>query len=693
MLMDYPTEVLFNTKNKVYLHGLAGTGKTTLACQRLRFLLEETNDEGVLVLVPQRALAEPYRALLSTTKTASNQNIDILTMNGLVRRMVSLFWPLVSNTAGFREPYKPAKFLTLETSQYFMGRLLDPYLAKGYFSTVRLTRNRLLAQLIDNLNKSAIVGFPYTDIGERLISSWVGEEAQKRVYADAQEMVNAFRAFCLQNNLVDFSLQVELFKDQIWPTSLAQNYLKKVYPHLIYDNAEEDPPYVHDIIEQWLPDAKSALIVRDDMAGYHSFLGADPISALRFKSLIDTKIHMQESYEKNPLRQDILKPFMDITKPVPLNIHEINQFISQPDARIRFYPELLKHVAQDIHAKVVAGIAPEEIVVLSPFISDSTVFTLDHELAKLGIKLRSLRPSTALNDDPVIKTLLTFAVLDHPEWELLSDPYHLGTVLNYAIDDFDLVRSYLIAKKKDSIGFVANLESLALSAEVEARFSPTQKQTWQRVIDWLTANQSLYPLDVFFSRIFGELLSQPGFAFHRQMNAGKVTARLIDSYKKFRASFGVFDDAEEGELGKEFVKSVQSGLLAATFVDKQAEDKSGSVLITPVTSFLALHKSVDFQFWLNLGGPGWYERLEQPLTHPVVLSRHWKKDQKWTADDDLKLSKENLLKTVYGLFNRCRKGIYLGISDYNEGGTEEKGMLMMYLQALYRRARRDQDGS
>lgn len=691
MTMKNPTEILFNSKNKVYLHGLAGTGKTTLACQRLRFLLEETDgDEGILVLVPQRALAEPYRTVVSNTDRPTRQNVDILTMNGLVRRMVSLFWPLISDTTGFREPYKPAKFLTLETSQYFMGRLLDPYLAKGYFSTVRLTRNRLLAQLIDNLNKSAIVGFPYTEIGDRLVSSWVGDEAQKRVYTDAQEMVNAFRAFCLQNNLVDFSLQVELFKEQIWPDALAQNYLKKVYPHILHDNVEEDPPYVHDIIEQWLLGVKSALIVRDDLAGYHSFLGADPTSSLRFKTLIETKIHLQESYEPNTLRQEILTPFMDITKPVPLSIPEINQFVSQPGARIRFFPELLKQVAQDIHTKVDAGIAPEEIVVLSPFVSDSTVFTLAHELAKYGIKVRSFRPSTALNDDPVIKTLLTFAILNHSEWAIPTDPYILGSVLNYAIEDFDLVRSYLLAKTKDSVAFFATLETLKASPEVETRMNPIQKQFWQSVIDWLTENQSLYPLDVFFSRLFGELLSQPGFAFHRQMEAGQVTARLIESYKKFRASFGTFEEAEEKELGKEFVKSVQSGLLAATFLSED-EDGSSSVLITPVTSFLAMHKTVDLQYWLNLGSPGWYERLEQPLTHPVVLSRNWKKGQKWTADDDLRLSQETLAKTVYGLFNRCRKGLYLGISDYNEGGTEEKGLLMMHLQALYRRARREED--
>ncbi len=62
-------------------------------------------------------------------------------------------------------------------------------------------------------------------------------------------------------------------------------------------------------------------------------------------------------------------------------------------------------------------------------------------------------------------------------------------------------------------------------------------------------------------------------------------------------------------MAKEFVKSVQSGLLAATFVPDEQDDDDNSVLITPVMSFLGLNKIVDYQYWLNVGSSGWYERL------------------------------------------------------------------------------------
>jgi len=41
-------------------------------------------------------------------------------------------------------------------------------------------------------------------------------------------------------------------------------------------------------------------------------------------------------------------------------------------------------------------------------------------------------------------------------------------------------------------------------------------------------------LDHFFGRLFGELLSQSGFGFHQDPNAGAVAANLIESVNKFR---------------------------------------------------------------------------------------------------------------------------------------------------------------
>ena len=97
-----------------------------------------------------------------------------------------------------------------------MAHLVRPLLEQGYFDSVIIDRNRLYSQIIDNLNKAAVVGFPYTEIGERLTAAWVGSPARARLPGCAG-LRHAFRQYCLEHNLLDFSLQVEVFRQHLWP--------------------------------------------------------------------------------------------------------------------------------------------------------------------------------------------------------------------------------------------------------------------------------------------------------------------------------------------------------------------------------------------------------------------------------------------------------------------------------------------
>ena len=100
------------------------------------------------------------------------------------------------------------------------------------------------------------------------------------------------------------------------------------------------------------------------------------------------------------------------------------------------------------------------------------------------------------------------------------------------------------------------------------------------------------------------------------------------------------------------------------------------------------NEAVDYQFWLSIGSKAWYERLEQPLTHPVVLSRHWQEGKQWSADDEASYNQANLQRILSGLLLRCREKIYIFTSDYNETGVEERGQLLTVFQTLYRKVLR-----
>jgi len=309
---------------RVWLSGPAGAGKTTTAVRRLGALLTQgVAADQILVLVPQRTLGLPYYGAIRHPQAADGGVVDVLTPGGLAKRMVALFWPLAAEAAGFQNPDRPPTFLTLETAQYFMARIVRPLMQEEhYFDSVTLERNRIYGQVLDNLNKASVAGFSHTEVGQRLAAAWIGEESQLNVYRDVQECVNRFRAYCLAHNLLDFSLQLEVFSNQLWPHPNCREHLLQRYHHLMVDNAEEFTPQDHDLLCEWLPKVDSAFVLHDDDAGYRLFLGADPRQAQTLKQACERQETLSASFVASPGIEALEKQLCHVLeRPSPASAH------------------------------------------------------------------------------------------------------------------------------------------------------------------------------------------------------------------------------------------------------------------------------------------------------------------------------------------------------------------------------------
>ncbi len=675
---------------KIFLRGPAGCGKTTAGAARLEFLLsQELPLDSILVLTPQRTLQEPYARLLHSPEMRAGGEATLATVGGLARRMIDLFWPLAAEAAGFARPDLPPVFLTLETAQYFMAQIVRPLLEEGYFDSLTISRTRLYAQILDNLSKSAGVGFPHTEIGERLDAAWMGDPSRRRIYADAQECASRFRAYCLEHNLLDFSLQLEIFWEILWRHDLVRGYLTNRYRHLIYDNAEEDLPRAHDLIEDWLPSFDSALILFDEGSGYRRFLGADPISAERLAALCEEEADFRESFVMTPSVAALSESLMKAAVLEPLDSEPEEKIQLAKDALVfsdfQFFPQTLDWVAEEIASLLEEGIPASEIAVLSPYLSDALRFSLMERLEARGIPARSHRPSRSLRDEPAAQTLLTWAAIAHPQWGVFPDTLDVAHAWMKTLEGMDLVRARLLAeivyRRKD-----ASLSSFdQIRVEMQERITYTQGERYTRFREWILAYRESEPkpLDHFLRALFGEVLSQPGFAFHRDLDSARVAASLVESTAKFRrvmeSAWGALDvDA----LGREYLAMLQEGVLAAQYLVGWQEQTEDAVLIAPAYTFLLMNRPVSVQFWLNPGSEGWSERLFQPLTHPYVLSRQWETGRLWMDADEVRVSQETLAALVSGLLRRCRSRLYLGISALGESGFEQRGALLKAFQRV-----------
>lgn len=688
--------------SRLYLEGRAGSGKTTAAVERMVHLMTTgVPGSAILVLLPQRTLAGPYFQAIQHPGLVASGVPAVVTVGGLAQRMVDLFWPLVSAPAGFEHPERPPVFLTLETAQYYMAHVVRPLLDQGDFSSVTLERNRLYSQILDDLNKAAVVGFPHSQIGQRLKEAWSGEAGQLNVYDDVQKSAALFRQYCLAHNLLDFSLQLEIFRDLLWPDERCRSYLLRSYRHLIFDNIEEDTPVAHDLVRQWLPELDSALLVYDWQAGYRRFLGADPHSANLLRAECNQQVELSISFVNSaPLVQLGAGLYQIINaqrssegrisegagKPTKDQLSLANQALTISFSRL--YPEMLDWVAGQIHGLVYdQSVSPGEIVVLAPYLSDALRFALASRLDELQVPVRSYRPSRSLREEPAARCLLTLARLAHPEWRLAPAKYDVAYALMQAIDGIDLVRAQLLAevvyRVKDGMPVLSTFEEIR--AEMRERITYVFGERYETLRAWLYYER-IPPdeFDHFLSRLFGEVLSQAGFGFHTDLTAGRVTANLIESVQKFRWVAGQILEDEGIPLGKEFLQMVDEGVIAAQYVQSWLAKTEEAVLLAPAYTFLLGNRPVEIQFWLDAGSRGWSERLEQPLTQPYVLSRNWPRGRIWGDYDEVAVGQEQLSALVTGLVSRCRRQVYLGLSKLGEGGYEDRGPLLQAVQRLKR---------
>ncbi len=703
-------------KDGLYVEGPVGTGKTTRAAEHLQSLLGQgVPAREILVFLPQRALAEPYREVASEHVGG---RIDILTISGLARRMIQRFWPLVAEDAGFDES-QPPTFLTLETAQYFMSRVTDPLREEGAFAGLSIAESRLYSQLIDNINKAALVGFPPSEISGRLEGAWIGGEGRESVFRDAQRAADRYLQMCRENNLLGFGLQLQVFRKHLWPNDMCRNYLRGSYRHLIVDNVEESVPITHDILLGWIPEMESALVIYDEGGGYRKFLGADPDSARRLKGCCEHHIRLEDEEEEEKesgsasngkarisgLGEQVSRALQPHRGNLgsPEEIRELREQIGVIQEET--YPEMLEAVGRGVKSLIEGGSEPEDIVVLAPFLSDTLRRELSNLLTRLEVPFSLRRPSRPLSKEPAVKALLALSAMAHPAWRVQLGTQDLAQALSFSIRDMDPIRAHLLARavyETDEEGRPRLRPFSAVASETQDRVTYRLGEQYDQIHGWIKGyiGEDNQPLDHFLNRIFGEVLSQEGFGFHDNMSAAARADRLVESARKFRQVIEKADLEGQGPtqgpahgptqdpIGRLYLQTVRKGVAAAQYVQDWSEGTDEGVLLTPAHTFLVQNRRAVHQFWLDVGSTGWHSRIKQPLTHPHVLSRSWKEGKEWTDADETAAGLDMLSRITDGLTRRCSGQVHLAISSRGRNGQREQGYLLKAFQQLFGRARR-----
>jgi hypothetical protein len=659
------------------LVGPAGAGKTTALIQRVAYLLDQgVPGYSILVLVPDRQVQNRFRELLDQAIEGPHSRVEVFTYFSLARRMVNLFWPLVARDAGFEHPERAPRFINFELAQYLMQAVTEPLLDAGYFEGLAIRPAHLITQLLDNLNRAAINGYPYTEIAERLKGGWPGDVDHLLYFDQAQACAAAFRQVCLNRGVLDAPLTAEVFHQRLIRQPQFWRYFTERYRHLIVDNIEEMVPTAHELVRKLIPVTDSALVAFDEGGGYRYLLGADVEGARELVHEQDRRMSVDSSFTSSPPMLAFgrtVAGFLDLTsgRP-PVRDAELPplQIIGRP-----YRSQMMEEVAREIARLVQQGVAPDEIAVIAPYVDGVLRFTLREALAAEDIPMRVVRRYQLLRDEPIVRAMLTLAAVAHPEWEVRPAPFDVTEALHLLIDDLDFVRARLLVQQlyDADAGELRPLTEVDLDTVERIEAPPLGRyadiQLWLADYRHREAHE---PLDHFLRRLFEMLMRGPVRPTQLPPGATEVAAKLVASARHFRQqapALGV-----EEPLGRHYWEMVQQGVVSAQYLieEQPVGGEPRAMLLAPIHSYLLSGHHARYQFWVDAGSIDWWRPPHQVLSNPFVLANRWPAGATWSEAEDYAMRNDILARIVRGLCERCRDGVFICASDMESSGSPQE---------------------
>jgi hypothetical protein len=669
----------------LFVHGFAGTGKTTALQRRLLSLLAAgSSSYTILTILPQPDADQGFRDVLAQGGLGPYSDLHLVTFTGLARELVALFWPLIAGPAGFAAPHLPPTFLSYELAQVQMQRVIQPLRTDGAFEGLRLRPQQLLSQLLDNLNRAALNQLSLAEMEERLVSTWSGGPDRILYFHQAADAARRFRQRCLESNSLDVSLIIDVFQHYLIEHPVFRDYFTQRYRHLLVDNVEEMPPAGVSFLRYLLPGRESAVLAYDDLGGYRRFLAADPDGAWTLREACDEVLHLKENLVAAPamaalgdvVHQRMTGGYTGIEPEAARAVHRV----IQP----RYRREMIKQVVREIDQLGSATVA-----IVLPYLDQAASYAVSHELEAAGLPHRILRRRGSPRDEPLVRAWLTLAILAYPHWELLPTEFDVAEGLMLAVSRLDWPRAMLAARSLyDRDGPALRLTE-SLNATQAARLGSSTVADLTFLTSWLDSWSSTRPLDHFFRELFDDLWSKVRQAEDRNRFAEReaaVCSWLAGKARRFREAAPAMGLVGSTEQAKAFVASIFEGLVTGDPLPERrlagAASEDAPILIGTIYAYLLGGPAVDYQVWLDGASMGWWDIPRQPLSNAFALNPGWPPARLWTEADSFAMRNALLARIVHGLSMRCRRGVLLASSDLDERGERQDGPLWRALMPV-----------
>ncbi len=674
-------EAVIEAGGSIFLAGPAGSGKSSALHHRLVQLLQSGEPAyTILVLVAEQDHVEPFLNFVHQSRLRPLTELSITTYYNLARELVTLFWPLVARPAGFIRPYQPPTFLSYDLAQLLMWQVVIPMIEDGAFADLRLRPQQIVSQLLDTLNRAALNGLSLDEANRRQLKTWSGEQDHIVHLRDAAIAAQRFRTVCLENNLLDLSLVVQVFDTQLVKHPRFRQYFVERYRHFMVDNIEEQTPAGQNFVNSLMDTTESVVIAYDAGGGYKRFLAADPTGAKMFRNRCQQAIDFKSNFTAAPVMHQlshVVENFLVGTnKPTSGAEEAVFATISS-----RYRQEMIRELVVVLADLIQGGVQANEIAIIAPYLDGALRYGLAKELGAAGIPHFLLRRRSSPRDEPRVRAWITWLAIAHPTWGIRPVEYDVAEALSLTIAGIDPARAQLFAQELYRQEESVLLPVAHLAENMLKRLGEERIVLVEELRQWLIENgQDRYPIDMFLFQLFNNLLSQPHFQPEPEPAGGAVCDWLVRSAGRLRQAAGPMGLRTTAELGKSFIEGIYQGLVTANPPELGDPPDPDGVMISTIYGYLLAGRPVQLQVWLDTAATGWWDIPRQPLSNAFVLAQSWDPERPWTMAEDHQIRDELLSRIVRGLTNRCSGQVIFANSELDRRSIRQDGRLW---HALY----------
>ncbi len=675
---------------KIFLAGKSGTGKTSAAKTRVKQMLDRNEAGSTLVFAPTFKHRMPYMDIISDR----GRTPEVTSYNAFVRKSIALFWPLFATAAGFNINGKP-HFLDIDTEQIIISRFVEKRINEGKLSALSGTLSRICNQIVIAMHKCAAAMLPFGEYSERMKASWQGDKSFRTVFDAVQECGFEFTDYCRKNNLLDYSLQLEVFNTYILPNKIFRKWVSDQRFDFVFENVEEEVPAAHHFVREMADSFRSLLLICDSDAGYRSFMGGDPESAASLPGICNRNFVFSRSFTQSC----DMEALENVIKNPKLTNEELGgnprkAFAVVPD---RQFAKMIKSAVSDVSELINnKGVDPQRIVILSPLVSDLLYTEMERGLKENGIMTWLNRPSRPLINEKVTRSLIMLASLVVPEFGIEVKPLDIVQMLLAFVSDVDPLRTQLyvggaykheINDKGRTLYRIKAFNDLPES--LKQRIPEEMGHRFEKVRTWIE-NEKKKPgitPDKTVYDFFCDILNAEGFACNEETVLS--VCKILESMRRFSellnaiSSNGGADDNMPSWA--DFFRSVSFGAVKASFHEEIYTQPVDAVLISLTSSYLSADRHDDYQIWLNIASPRWRDRINGELTNDIVLSRNRQPGAVWDARTIEYYNDVHMNHQVSGLLRRCRKGVLAYSCDMDESGRAMRGKLLKVFSTIAHR--------